>query len=199
MKTNMIILVAVIALFGPQTRAEDEESGEKIVSVSPDKKFAVRISYDPTSTEQYSEKLEGGILASATQGLELVTMPDKEVVLDLRDQDEGALDKAAWSQDSKWFAYGLWLGQRVTETRVCRRKGDKFEKLNIENLSVESGGDTRNQYIRPIKWLVPGTLVLEQDEIFRGGAGDFTIQFTVKFDDQGKFKVISKKKGKSKS
>jgi hypothetical protein len=36
-------------------------------------------------------------------------------------------------------------------------------------------------------------------EIFRGGAGDSTIQFTVKFDDQGKFKVISKKKVKSKS
>jgi hypothetical protein len=198
MKINVMIFAAVIGFLGLQSRAEDEESGEKIVSVSPDKKFAVRITYDPSFSEQYAEKLEGGITAEATQGIDLVTMPTKEVALDLRGE-EGALDKAAWSPDSKWFAYGLSLGPRVTETRVCHRKGDKFEQLHTENLSVESGGDTRNQYIKPVKWLSPGTLVLEQMEIFRGGAGDSTIQFTVKFDDQGKFKVINKKKVKSKS
>jgi hypothetical protein len=37
----------------------------------------------------------------------------------------------------------------------------------------------------------PGTLALEQFSIFRGGA---TIQFTVRFDEHGKFYVISRKK-----
>jgi hypothetical protein len=42
--------------------------------------------------------------------------------------------------------------------------------------------------------LKPGTLILKQFTIFRGGSGDSTIQFTVRFDDSGKFHVISKKK-----
>jgi hypothetical protein len=41
----------------------------------------------------------------------------------------------------------------------------------------------------------PGTLLLEQYDIFRGGNGDdATFQFTVRFEQDGKFHVISKKK-----
>jgi hypothetical protein len=36
--------------------------------------------------------------------------------------------------------------------------------------------------------------VVEQFSIFRGGAGDAKIQFTVGFDEHGKFHVISKTK-----
>jgi len=197
MKTTMIALTAATLLVVTPTRAEEEEAGEKIVSVSPDKKFAVRIKYDPTSTSAEEGQPEE-ISRDATKAIELVAMPSKEVVLNLMTEEGGLDGKGVWAQDSSWFAYALSLGQRVTETRVCHRKEDSFEQLNTENLYVDSGGDTRNQYIRPIKWLNPGTLVLEQMEIFRGGAGDSTLQFTVHFDKDGKFHVISKKKVKSK-
>jgi len=88
----------------------------------------------------------------------------------------------------------LSLGQRVTETRVCRGSDDRFEKLKTEYLGVDPGGDVRNDYVTPLRWVKPGTLVLEQFSIFRGGAGDAKIQFTVRFDEHGKFHVISKKK-----
>jgi hypothetical protein len=34
--------------------------------------------------------------------------------------------------------------------------------------------------------------------IFRGEAGDSTIEFTVRFDQYGKFRVLNKKKARSK-
>ena len=82
----------------------------------------------------------------------------------------------------------------MTETRVCHRSGDRFEKLKTEYLGADPGGDVRNEYVTPLRWVKPGTLVLEQFSIFRGGAGDAKIQFTVRFDEHGKFHVISKKK-----
>ena len=84
-------------------------------------------------------------------------------------------------------------GPRVGDTSVYRLQGDKFVMLEAEQMSVEVKGDARNQYIEPVRWLKPGTLVLKQFTIFRGG-GDSTVQFTVRFDDSGKFHVISQKK-----
>ena len=64
---------------------------------------------------------------------------------------------------------------------------------------VDVKGDVRNEYIRPIKWVKPAVLLLEQFDIFRGGSGDATYQFTAKFDDKtGKFQITSKKKIPSK-
>jgi len=150
----------------------------------------VRISYDPSELPENSEEIP----PQATRKLELIAMPSEEAVLDFSDEEGGLQGKVIWSQDSKWFAYALSLGQRVTETHVCHRSGDSFEKLKIEYLGVDPGGDVRNEYITPLRWLNPGTLLLEQFSIFRSGAGDAKIQFTVRFDVHGKFQIINKKK-----
>ena len=167
--------------------AEEIPTAEKITNFSPDKKFAVRIGYDPSLLPESGDEIP----AEATRKL---AMPGKEVVLDFSDNEGGLKGKVIWSQDSKWFAYALSLGQRVTETRVCHRSGDRFEKLKTEYLGVDPGGDVRNEYVSPLRWVKPGTLTLELFSIFRGGAGDARIQFTVRFDEHGKFHVISKKK-----
>jgi hypothetical protein len=172
------------------TLAEDIPTAKNIRDFSPDKKFAVRISYDPSLLPESGDEIP----PEATRKLELISMPGEEVLLDFSEEEGGLKGKIIWSQDSKWFAYALSLGQRVTETRVCRRSRDRFEKLKTEYLGVDSGGDVRNEYITPLRWVKPGTLVLEQFSIFRGGAGDARIQFTVRFDEHGKFHVISKKK-----
>ena len=170
--------------------ADEIPSAEKITNLSPDKKFAVRIAYDPSLLPENGEEIP----ADATRKLELIAMPSEEVVLDFSEEEGGLQGKVIWSQDSRWFAYALSLGQRVTEARVCHRSGDSFEKLKTEYLGVDDGGDVRNEYVTPLRWVKPGTLVLEQFSIFRGGAGDAKIQFTVRFDEHGKFQVVSKKK-----
>jgi hypothetical protein len=88
----------------------------------------------------------------------------------------------------------LSFAQRVTETRVCHRSGTRFEKLKTEYLGVDADGDVRNEYVTPVRWVKPGSLTLEQFSIFRGGAGDAKIQFTIRFYEDGKFRVISEKK-----
>ena len=170
--------------------AEEIPTAEKITNFSPDKKFAVRIGYDPSLLPEGGDEIP----PEATRKLELIATPGEEVVLDFSEEEGGLKGKVIWSQDSKWFAYALSLGQRVTETRVCHRSGDRFEKLKTEYLGVDPGGDVRNEYVTPLRWMKPGTLTLEQFSIFRGGAGDARIQFTVRFDEDGKFHVISKKK-----
>ena len=69
-----------------------------------------------------------------------------------------------------------------------------------EELLVPTKADVRNQYVTPARWLKPGVLLLEQQDILRGGKGkDVYYRFTVKFADQpGKFEIISKKKIPSK-
>jgi hypothetical protein len=172
--------------------AEEIPTAEKITDFSPDKKFAVRIVYDPSLLPESGDEIP----SEATRKLEVIAMPGNDVVLDFSDNEGGLKGKVIWSQDSKWFAYALSLGQRVTETRVCHRSGDRFEKLKTEYLGVDPGGDVRNEYVTPLRWVKPGTLVLEQFSIFRGAAGDAKMQFTVRFDEHGKFHVTSKKKVK---
>jgi hypothetical protein len=170
--------------------AEEIPTAKNIRYFSPDKKFAVRIAYDPSLLPENGDEIP----PEATRKLELIAMPGGEVVLDFSDEEGGLEGKVIWSQDSRWFAYALSLGQRVTETHVCHRSGDRFEKLKTESLGVDPGGDVRNEYVKPLRWVKPGTLSLEQFSIFRGGAGDARIHFTVRFDEHGKFHVISKKK-----
>ena len=170
--------------------AEEIPTAQKITNFSPDKKFAVRIGYDPSLLPEGGDEIP----PEATRKLELIAMPGEEVVLDFSEEEGGLKGNVIWSRDSKWFAYALSLGQRVTETRVCHRSGDRFEKLKTEYPGVDPGGDVRNEYVTPLRWMKLGMLTLEQFSIFRGGAGDARIQFTVRFDEQGKFYVISSKK-----
>jgi len=128
--------------------------------------------------------------------VELVSLPSKKVVVNLGQDFEGKPPDVIWSSDSNWFAYSLAGGPRVTDTHVYHRSGDEFTQFKTESLRVDAKGDVRNEYVKPIRWLKPGVLLLEQFDIFRGGNGeDATFQFTAKFDDKnGKFQITSKKK-----
>src|SRR5262245_41665733 len=190
MRRQISALTVSLFLVCASALAEEIPTGEKITNFSPDKKFAVRIGYDPSLLPESKDEIP----PEATRKLELISMPGEEVVLDFSEEEGGLKGEIIWSQDSKWFAYALSLGQRVTETRVCHRSGDRFEKLKTEYLGVDADGDVRNEYVTPVRWVKPGTLTLEQFSIFRGGAGDSKIQFTVRFDEDGKFHVIGKKK-----
>ena len=168
-------------------RAEEPANWEKITALSPDKKFAMRIVCD--SKPEDPENID----ATSVKAVEIVSLPGKEVVGSLS-AGEYAGFRLIWSSDSKWCAFYSMSGPRVGDTSVHRLQGGKFVLLETEQMSVPVKGDTRNQYVEPVRWLKPGTLVLKQFTIFRGGVGDSTMQFTVRFDNNGKFHVISKKK-----
>jgi hypothetical protein len=175
-----------------QTPAQNPGNWEKIADVSPDKKVGVRITCESEPDDPKS------IDPNSIAAVELVALPSKKRVMELSRSYDGAPAKIYWSQDSNWFALAVSEGPRVTETSVFHRDGNEFEKLDAEDLRVETKGDVRNEYIEPVRWLKPGTLLLKQITIFRGEAGDSTIEFTVRFYQYGKFRVIGKKKLQSK-
>jgi hypothetical protein len=161
---------------------------EKVTDLSPDKKFGVRIACE--SEPEDPAKIDPGSIAA----VDLVLLPSKKRVMELSRSYDGAPAMIFWAQDSKWFALSVSEGPRVTDTEVYHRGGDEFEKLDTEGMTVDTGGDVRNQYIEPVRWLKPGTLVLTQLTIFRGDKGDSTIQFTIRFEQDGRFFVSNKKK-----
>ena len=193
-----LVLTGAFLFAGMAFSTEEDSLQEKISDHSPDKKFALRTKYDSTIDDGSRDEIS----KEAIKSIDVVAMPEKKVVANLvQDFDGGDIGsistKIIWSPDSKWFAYGESGGHRVTNTDVFHWKGDKFEALDTEHLSVPAGGDPRNQYITPIKWLKPGTLLLEQFTIFFYNKGDSTYQFTARFDASGKFQVLSRKKVKN--
>ena len=186
MISRLLLCLLICVFTSLPVRAEESANWEKITAFSPDKKFAMRIVCD--SKPDDPEKIDAG----SVKAVQIVSLPGKEVVSSL---SAGEYDgfRLIWSSDSKWCAFYSMSGPRVGDTSVYRLQGDKFVMLEAEQMSVEVKGDARNQYIEPVRWLKPGTLVLKQFTIFRGG-GDSTVQFTVRFDDSGKFHVISQKK-----
>jgi hypothetical protein len=189
-----IALILSVGLFLGLQRVAAQDSGkwEKITDVSPDKKFGARI------TCESEPENPANIDPAAITDVELVSLPSKKRVMGLARNYDGAPGKIYWSQDSNWLALSVSEGPRATDTYVYRRGGPEFEKLDTEDMRVETKGDVRNQYIEPIRWLKPGTLLLKQLTIFRSGAGDSPIQFAARFDVSGKFHVVSKKKMRSK-
>jgi hypothetical protein len=181
---SFLCCLFLAASFG---HAQDSANWEKITAVSPDKKFAMRIVCD--SEPDDPENID----ASLVKAFEIVSLPAKKVVGELASGGYGKF-RLIWSSDSKWCATYTMSGPRVGDTNVYHLIGEKFVSLDTEQMSVAVKGDARNQYVEPVRWLKPGTLIVKQYTIFRGGTGDSSIQFTVHFDDSGKLHIISKKK-----
>ncbi len=186
-----------------QIHAQEPGLAEKIRDVSPDKKFAMRITYDAELNNQVNkgEKADPNKIFSQTiKAIELVSLPDKSVVANfLADQRLGGeydFILLVWSADSRWCAFYA-AAPRIGYTTAYQQRGKEFVSLNgAEQLSVEIKGRPNHEYIRPVKWTKPGVLVLEQSATFVQGSGDETpIRFTVKFDAKtGEFWTISKKR-----
>jgi len=170
--------------------AQGSPAFEKIRDVSPDGKFALRISC--SSEPENPDDIDSSLITA----VDVVSLPSKKVVVSVG--EEGTPPHLIWSEDSKWFAFPFSEGHRVTYTRVYHLSGDDFVSMVRENeeLLVPIKGNVRNEYVTPVRWLKPGVLLLEQQDILRGGEGkDVYYRFTVKFGEQpGSFHIVSKKK-----
>jgi uncharacterized protein YecT (DUF1311 family) len=185
------------------TSAEAGAVSERVRDVSPDGKCAMRILYDEELNKKVVENEDNNItdpdfIASETmKTIDLIALPSKEIVAELLKPDGHFEDVTLiWSQDSKWCAF-YYAYPRVGYTTVYRENGKKFSDLNApEALSIPTKGDPNHQHIKPVRWVEPGTLLLNQELAYRisDKITDGSCQFTVKFDKSGKFRVISKKK-----
>ena len=166
--------------------AQESSAFEKIRDVSPDGKFAVRVSC--SSEPEDPNDIDSNLITAVDR----VSLPSKKVVANIGQNDGGSAPDLSWSKDSDWFAFPVSEGHRVTDTYVYHRSGDDFSRLETEKLRVDAKGDVRNEYVKPTRWIKPGVLMLEQFEILRGGNGeDATYQFRAKFDEKtGKFQII---------
>jgi hypothetical protein len=215
---SLIVLTSVYLVGGSSTFPQDKPQAtgtespsnaqrpslaEKIRDVSPDKKFAMRISYDGELNNQVvkAENANPGKIFSQTiKAIELVSLPDKSIVANfLADQQLGGeydFILLVWSADSKWCAFYA-AAPRIGYTTAYQQRGDKFVSLNdSEQLSVEIKGRPLHEYIRPVEWTKPGVVVLEQSATFSEGRSDERpIRFTVKFDEKtGEFWITSRKR-----
>ena len=160
---------------------------EKIVDASPDRKFAVLISC--SGEPEDPNNIESNLITA----VKLVALPSKKTVLDLQNYN-GSPARVIWSEDSNWLAYALSSGPRVTDTYVYHRAGEDFNELKTDDLKVGVQGDVRNEYVRPLRWIKPSVLLLEQTDIVRGSGDSSALQFTAAFNQKtGKFQITSKK------
>jgi hypothetical protein len=176
---------------------------EKIRDVSPDKKFAMRITYDAELNNQVikAEHADADKIFSQTiKAIELVSLPNKSVVANFSADAHlgGEYDYIllVWSPDSKWCAFYA-TAPRFGYTTVYKRSGDKFIPLTEhDELSIEIEDHVLHEYIRPVEWTKPGVLVLEESAVFSHGSGDERpIRFTAKINEKtGEFRIISKKR-----
>jgi hypothetical protein len=220
--TRSLIVMTAVYLMGTSTFAQDKPQavaaespsnaqeislGEKIRDVSSDKKFAVRIRYDAEANHRLSAAAsgpDGFIHADAVRAVELVTLPGKEVIKQLLGARAGgfsSLDdiKLIWSPDSKAFAF-YCEETRAYSLTIAELRDGKFEFTNEEELRVDVKGDVVIEHVRPLRWVKPGMLLLEQRSTFRSERPGVTLRLTAAKDAQsGKYKVVSHKRVRSAS
>ena len=196
------MLFSCAQVFG-QTPASD---AQKIRDISPDGQFAMRIVYDEESNKEYGSGSDE-IAKEAIRSVDLVTLPSKKSITNLfTDAADTSIGHLIWSEDSKWFAIYGEFG-RGGDTYIYRRSGEEFvsvgdtdkDQLHVTDTKGSKHGDVHNSYVRPVRWIKPGVLLLEQTSTFRGG-GYETFQFTAGVDPKsGKLRILSKKKLRSES
>lgn len=203
--------IAVLVLLVHPVGAQENGVAEKIRDVSPDGKFAMRISYDEKENEHRAAEskddpgehpLPDGMFSAAITAIDLISMASKEKVAQLLPSNSVGNEfgdlTLMWSADSQWCAfYDSEL--RTGYTSVFNQRDGKFVQLgDQDNLHAKFKGDVRNEWVRPIKWNKPGVLVLEHTAFGRDSEKEWRFEITVSFDATGKVQVISQKKLKPK-
>jgi hypothetical protein len=100
------VLASLLILTQP-TNAQESAKFEKIRDISPDQKFAVRISCSGEPEDP------NNIDSSLITAVELISLTSKKVMMNLSQNYEGGVVHLIWSQDSNWFAFLDSSGPRV--------------------------------------------------------------------------------------
>jgi hypothetical protein len=146
---------------GEPINAQNPALAEKLRDFSPDKKFAMRITYDAELNNQMikAENADTAkIFSPSIKAIELVSLPGKSVVANFSGDQRlgGEYDyiMLVWSPDSKWCAFYA-IAPRIGYTTVYKQSGNEFVLLNEpQELSIEIEGHANHEYIVPVKWTI---------------------------------------------
>jgi hypothetical protein len=212
-------LLACLLFLTRLSCAEEPALAEKIQDISPDKRFAMRISYDAemyrkmfpmqSAPGTLQRAIEEEYFSGTIKTIDLISLPKKRVVGELPWDGSAEHFNLTWSRDSKWCTFYASTA-RWGLSWVYHLRGDKFVQPGVE-VQADAGGSwgtpleievegARREWLKPIRWVKPGVLLLEQSVIFRGAdAGEANYRITAQFDEKtGEFRIISKKKVPSK-
>ena len=201
------ITLTAFILIARSVCAEEPALAEKIRDVSPDQKFALRISYDQKENERIAAQakndpgehpLADGMFSRAVMEIDLVSLPAKEKVVELYKPDLGTNFgdiTFLWTTDSRWFAF-YYSELRTGYTSVFNQRDGNFVKVaDYDKLHAKFDADIRNEWVIPIKWVKPGVLILQHEAI---GKDHVKFEFTATIDTQGKVHVSNQKRLKPK-
>src|SRR5260370_130314 len=136
-------LLACLKISTPSIYGQEPAAFEKIRDISPDKKFAMRITCRGQPDDP--DNIETDLISA----VDIVSLPAKEVVGTLATEIIYGGFYLRWSSDSHWCAFYSSTGPRVGETNIYKLQGDKFVPLKTEEFGVAVKGDVRNQYTKP--------------------------------------------------
>jgi hypothetical protein len=167
---------------------------------SPDGRFAIRVDVEPGTAN--SEEVD----ANEVIGIRLVAVASGKTVATLLPEDIVGTNysgvRLVWSSDSQWCAF-YYSHPRVGYLHVFHRVGSKFVevpgtddlRVGVERWMGVKGASARNEYRKPLRWLEPGRLLIEQWSIVRipdGEPDDLTLRLTAQYR-KGRFRVVDVK------
>ena len=169
----------------PSASAEEPETTKEVDFPSPDGKFAFVLGRDDVET------------------IDLIDKKTSKVLQHIDDQDmSSAYYTVLWAPDSKRFALMTRMGHPNQSVTVYFQKGDKFQEIEIPELTVEIperltrgkkfGHVAANNWQTAKKWNKDGSLVLTIDNTIDGSGYTASATRTVLlgFDKSSKAKIL---------
>ena len=170
----------------PSISDNEEETTKKIDFASPDGKFAFLLGRGEDE-----------------QTIDLIDKKTEKVLQHIDDQDMSSVYYAVlWAPDSKRFALMTRMGHPNQYVTVYFRKGDKFQEIEIPELTAEIPAKIRagkqhphvanNNWQTAEKWNKDGSLVVTIDNVIDGAGHTASATRTVLlgFDKSGKVKIL---------
>jgi len=164
------VLASLVILALP-VHAQESVLTQKISDISPNEKFAMRISYDAEMYKKMfpaekgdaakpSTALERGIkeqyFFATIKAVALVSLPEKAVVAELPWDGSAEQLKLVWSPDSKWCALYAETA-RWGLSWVYYLRGDQFVPLSEkEQAEADNEGNERGSWVAPLEIDVEG-------------------------------------------
>lgn len=170
----------------PSISDNEENTRKEIDFVSPDGKFAFLLGHG-----EYD------------QTIDLIDKKTEKVVQHIDDQDMSSVNyQVLWAPDSKRFALMTRMGHPNQDVTVYFQKGDKFEVIEIPELTMEIPAKIRagkkhphvaaNNWTSAKKWNKDGSLLLTIDNMIDGAGHTASATRTVLlcFDKSGNAEIL---------
>ncbi len=170
----------------PSVSDTEDDTTKEVDFPSPDGKFAFLI-----GRGEYQ------------QTIDLIDKKTEKILQRIADDDMSSVSyKVLWASDSKRFALMTRAGHPNQDVRVYFLKGDKFQKINIPDLTVEIPARIRagkqhphvatNNWQQAERWNKDGSLLLTIDNTIDGAGHTASAVRTVLlgFDKSGKPKIL---------